>query len=119
MGCSSSLITNTIRQIENINDTAESSQICQDNKRIKGTKIFDYGRYEGEMKEDKPDGKGIIYYNNGDKFEGELKEGFLLGKGTFYFSNGDIYEGDLEYFKEEKYTNGIFYYKDGDVYWRI
>jgi len=37
---------------------------------------FEFGdRYEGEFKNDKPNGRGILYFSNGLKFEGEFKDG--------------------------------------------
>ena len=34
-----------------------------------------YERYEGEFKNDKFNGKGILYFKNQLKFEGEFKDG--------------------------------------------
>ena len=38
-------------------------------------------------------GKGIIYFNSGDKYDGEFKDYSKNGKGIFYFNNGDKYDG--------------------------
>ena len=43
-------------------------------------KEYDDGRYEGEMKNDKKDGKGIFYLNDGDRYEGEYKNDKKEGK---------------------------------------
>ena len=40
-------------------------------------------RYEGNFKDDKMDGKGIYYQNDGDRYEGEWKNGVFDGKGTY------------------------------------
>ena len=82
----------------------------------------DNGRYEGEFKNNKFEGKGIFYYTNGpwkgDKYVGEWKEGLAEGKGTYYFNNGpnkgDIYEGDWK--KGNKEGKGVYYYNDGNKY---
>ena len=43
------------------------------------------GRYEGEVKNGKPEGKGILYCKNGNRYEGDFKNGKKEGKGIFYF----------------------------------
>jgi hypothetical protein len=43
------------------------------NKNI-SKKVYDNGRYEGEMKDNKKNGHGIYYYNDGDRYEGNWKE---------------------------------------------
>ena len=54
------------------------------------------GRYEGEVKNGKPEGKGILYINGGDRLEGDFKNGIPEGKGIYYYNNGDRYEGDYK-----------------------
>ena len=34
---------------------------------------YDDGRYIGQVVNGKPDGKGIYYYNNGDRYEGDFR----------------------------------------------
>ena len=40
---------------------------------INKIKEYDDGIYEGEIKNNKKDGKGIYYYKHGDRYEGEFK----------------------------------------------
>ena len=40
------------------------------------------------------EGKGIFYYNNGNKYDGEYKNNKNEGKGTFYYNDDDIYDGE-------------------------
>ena len=35
------------------------------------------------------EGKGIYYFNNGDRYEGEWKNDKREGKGKYYYNNGD------------------------------
>ena len=78
---------------------------------ILGSEEYENGRYFGELKNGKKDGKGVYYYSNGDRYEGDWKAGLRDGKGVYYYSNGERYEGD---FKEDKFTGrGVFHYKDG------
>ena len=83
------------------------------------TKIYDDGKYEGEFKNNKREGKGIFYYNNDDRYEGDYKNDKFDGKGVYYYNNGDKYNGDWRNGKRE--GKGIFYYNNGDRYegnWR-
>ena len=81
------------------------------------------GRYEGEMREGRTDGQGVLYYRaegggydrfeggfadgdlngfisheaaNGDRFEGQFKDGLANGYGIFVWANGDRYDGELK-----------------------
>ena len=36
--------------------------------------FYDNGNYEGETKDDKMNGQGIYYYNNGARYEGNYKD---------------------------------------------
>ena len=47
------------------------------------------------------EGKGIYYYNDGDRYEGDFKNGKREGKGIEYYNNGDRYEGDWKKGKKE------------------
>lgn len=51
--------------------------------------------YDGQMKANQKNGKGIEYYTNGNKkYEGKFSGGVYNGKGTKYFSDGEIdYKG--------------------------
>ena len=40
-----------------------------------GKGIIIFIGYEGDNKNEKQEGKGIFYYNNGDKYEGNFKNG--------------------------------------------
>ena len=48
----------------------------------------------GDFRNGKPDGKGIEYYNNGDRYEGDFRNGKKEGKGIYYYNNGDRIIGD-------------------------
>ena len=91
----------------------------KDNKREgKGKFYFNDGDiYEGDYKNDMREGKGITYYkglNDGDRYEGEYKNDKKEGQGTYYYSNGDKFEGKWKNNIVEK--RGIFYWSNGDRY---
>lgn len=73
--------------------------------KVIGTKRVDIGKkfymnqlyYEGEFNnDDKPDGKGTLYFKNGKiKYKGEFKDDVYNGKGILYKENGDVdYDGN-------------------------
>ncbi len=49
--------------------------------------------YQGDLKNYIPDGKGILYYKNGDIYLGEFIEGKNEGKGNYIKENGEYYNG--------------------------
>ena len=55
-------------------------------------------KYIGQVLNGVPEGKGIMYWNNGDRYEGDWKNDEANGKGIYYYSNGDREMRD--------YTNG-------------
>jgi hypothetical protein len=73
-------------------------------------------KYEGEFKNYKKEGKGILFHLNGKKYyEGEWKYGKQDGSGIAYNFNGDmIYEGGWKNGAGDGI--GIYYYPCGDIY---
>ena len=53
-------------------------------------------KYEGEIVDGVPNGKGTLSWGDGRKFEGEIKNGKQHGQGTFTWSNGDKYVGGFK-----------------------
>ena len=41
------------------------------------------------------EGKGIYYFNNGNRYEGDFKNDEKNGKGVIYYSNGNRGMGDF------------------------
>ena len=78
------------------------------NKEIKYNNYGNRKKYIGQVVNGVPEGKGIMYWNNGDKYEGEWKNDKKEGKGIYYYSNGDKYEGD--YKNGQPNGKGIYYY---------
>ena len=88
-------------------------------------KVYDINNnliYEGEYKKGVRDGKGIYYYQNGERYEGKFRNGKREGKGIFFWKDGSRWEG---YFKNDEMNGeGIYYsgeesftaiYKDGEL----
>ena len=47
-------------------------------------------KYEGEFKDNKPNGQGALTFANGDKYEGEFKDGDYNGQGTLFRADGSV-----------------------------
>jgi hypothetical protein len=67
--------------------------------------------YVGEFKDGRPDGLGITTFHDGEKYEGEFKDGLPNGKGTETYSSGNKYVGE---FKDgKKHGQGKFTIEGG------
>ena len=95
----------------------ETKNNKKDGKGIKNFKQNDEllrKKYEGDWKNDKMEGRGMLYLNNGNKYEGHFNNDLKEGKGIYYFNNGDRYEGDWK--NNDKEGKGIFHYNNGNIY---
>ena len=71
-------------------------------------------RYEGEWRNNKPEGKGIYYYNKEPfKGEGDHRNGKKEGKGIYYYNNGDRTMGD--YYNDKPIRVHAILTKDEEV----
>ena len=73
-------LKNISKNIQNINNNmnalnAKFDKMNSGNSQnsVLGTEEYENGRYFGELKNGKKDGKGVYYYNNGDRYEGNWK----------------------------------------------
>jgi hypothetical protein len=82
-------------------------------ERVAFVGCIDGFKYEGEFKEDKFHGKGVMIFPNGRKYEGEFKESKAHGKGAMIFPDGHKYEGMYEDGKKKK---GVLTYPNGAKY---
>ena len=108
----------------------------------KGNKIYKFKggeEYIGDVKDNLPDGKGVMTYPNGLVYNGDWKNGLRHGKGIYYltkekgdkyigdfrnnivegkgvseYSNGDRYEGDFHNWN--KHGKGTYEYNNGHKY---
>jgi len=71
-------------------------------------------KYEGDLKDDEPHGKGTQFYQNGDKYIGDFKNGLKHGHGMYYYANGDKYSGKFEFDEFSGY--GIYTSIIGETY---
>ena len=67
------------------------SVICYSQNNVQTLPAKSGGKYVGEVSNNIPNGKGIMYYANGNKeYEGMFKDGQFHGTGTSYFENGKL-----------------------------
>lgn len=52
--------------------------------------------YVGQWHRNQPNGRGKIYFSNGDYFNGEFREGVAFGKGLYIYNTGSYFEGHVE-----------------------
>ena len=91
-------------KINNINNQQE----------LKGIKNGKKWRYIGQVVNGLREGKGICYWEDGDRYEGDFKNDNREGKGIYYHHSGSIYEGDFR--NDIAEGKGIMYYPNGDRY---
>ena len=72
-------------------------------------------KYQGDVKNGKPDGLGYLIYPNGNKYVGGWKDGEKNGKGTETDRDGFGYEGEWE---NGYMWNGKGYDKDGNIQYK-
>ena len=96
---------------------AKMTRICTagDCQNGQGILTFaDGGRYEGDFKNGKMEGKGKYFHADGDRYEGDWKNGQQDGKGKYFFANGNRYEGD--YKNGQRDGKGKYFYANRDHY---
>lgn len=75
------------------------------------------GLFIGDVRNNKINGIGTYYYDNGDIYEGSFRENLIDGNGVYYFGSGDK-KGDRQegsYVKNVIVGRAFYYYKDGRI----
>lgn len=72
------------------------------------------GRYEGEYRGGRMNGRGVYAFSNGNRYEGDWLNDDFHGRGAFIYANGNRYDGE---FRNDR-PNGVGTYKraDGTTY---
>ena len=71
--------------------------------------------YEGELKNGKPNGRGVALYHGeyeGDKYDGEWKDGKKHGHGVHTWANGSKYDGEWK--DGKRHGHGVKTWADGE-----
>ena len=71
-------------------------------------------RYEGEFKDNKPNGQGVFASPDGMSYQGGFKDGKLNGRGVMTYPDGRRYDGEYKDNNRDGY--GIMTYQDGGLY---
>ena len=69
-------------------------------------------KYQGQVKDGKPNGLGVIFEPNGSKYVGSWENGKWNGQGTYTWKDGSKFVGE---WKEGKPWNGTQYNKDRNI----
>ena len=101
----STLLQNQINQLSKKFDINN----IKNQKELKGKNW----RYVGQVVNGLKEGKGIVYYNDGDRYEGEWKNSKKEGKGIYYWNNGDRRMG--EYYNDKPIGKHVTLTKNGEV----
>jgi hypothetical protein len=70
--------------------------------------------YDGEMKDGRRHGKGLLTYDDGSYYEGDWCNDFRQGKGLYRNADGNMYEGDWSH--DGRHGKGIFRHASGGIY---
>ncbi|MCL2461223.1 MAG: protein kinase [Defluviitaleaceae bacterium] len=70
--------------------------------------------YSGGWKNNRPEGRGVMLWPNGDKYDGNFTNGRASGQGTMTWANGNKYEGNWADGNMD--GSGVMHYADGRVY---
>lgn len=66
-------------------------------------------KYEGSWENDRINGEGTSWYNNGNRYHGEWLNGRINGLGTLYLASGDRYSGDWK--DGRRHGQGTYFYR--------
>lgn len=72
-----------------------------------------YDTYEGEWRDDMPNGKGKFTFSNGQSYDGDVMNGIMMGCGKITYSNGDYFVGKVE--NGEIADSGAYYFSNGNL----
>jgi len=75
------------------------------------------GRYEGDLVNGRPHGKGTFFFNDGGRYKGEFVKGVMQGKGIMEYtfpSTGYHYEGDIV--SGNRHGKGTYTFPSGNYY---
>ena len=73
-------------------------------------------KYQGHVKDGKPNGMGVLTFTDGRKYMGRWKNGMMNGKGTETSTDGRKFEGR---YKDGKLMNGTETSTDGNILYKI
>jgi hypothetical protein len=74
----------------------------------------DGDRYEGQWKDGKKHGQGVFTYASGSRYKGQYRDGKKHGQGVYTGANGDRYEGQVK--NDKPYGKGVYTFADGSRY---
>ena len=83
-------------------------------EKVKGTMIYKDGeKYEGELFEDVPHGKGVKKFECGDIYKGDFQDGLRNGSGIYTWPSGSKHDGS--WYKNKRHGIGDKRFADGNI----
>ena len=70
--------------------------------------------YTGDWARDKMEGRGTMYFENGDKYEGLWRENMRFGQGKLVYNDGDMYVGQWNL--DQRCGYGCLFKSNGDQF---
>ena len=87
-------VTDVYHKIQQLTNGGKDIKFEQ--KAFVPTKEYTNALYEGDLTQDnRENGVGKLYFDDGNTYEGEFKDGYRHGIGTYTFSNGKIWSGNF------------------------
>ena len=83
---------------------------------VQGDADGEEAKYEGQHRDGRPHGRGVLTFANGDRYVGEFADGEIGGRGTMHLANGDVYGGDGEFDSRGFQGCGLYIRANGDRY---
>ncbi len=103
------LIAEKEKQVAKLESPAETIATIDFTAKLGGK-----GKYTGQIKDGKPEGRGKVIFESGNVYEGEFRNGWRHGKGVITFANGEKYEGDSV--EDMRTGHGIYTYVNGNKF---
>ena len=110
------------------NDAVTWTGACADNKaQGRGTQVWLFLKngewnkeaYEGDLKDGKREGLGVLVFANGDRYEGDWKNGKRHGRGILVWGPDGEWAGakyDGEWKDDRRHGAGVYVAANGDRY---
>ncbi|MBN1363670.1 MAG: hypothetical protein JW976_02585 [Syntrophaceae bacterium] len=96
----------SLKEVKSISENSNNREILT---------FADGTKYEGNIVNGQPHGRGTYTWANGNKYEGDWADGKMSGMGTYTCSNGKQFTGDFENNKPVGFTINCVLQNSGNI----